>query len=97
MTSGDLPQAVSAGGDRRGWPHRRVQWIAADVPAFEPGSAHAGAHSLDDQVAFELGDRTDDDDDGPAQRAGRVDLFAEADELDIDAVQLVQDFEEVLG
>ena len=50
----------------------------SDVPAFEASPPHAGTHSLDDQVAFELGDGSDDDDDGAAQRAAGVDLFAEA-------------------
>jgi len=71
--------------------------LPADVPAFEPGPPHAGAHPLDDQVAFKLRDRTDDDDDGPAQRAGRVDIFPEADELDVQVVERVQDFEQVPG
>ena len=47
--------------------------------------------------AFEFGDRSDDDDDGAAQRAARVDLLAEADELDVEPVQLVEHFEEVPG
>ncbi len=69
--------------------------MASDVPAFETSAPHAGAHPLDDQVAFELGDGADDDDDGAAQRAAGVDLFAEADELDAEPVQLVEHFEEV--
>ena len=49
------------------------------------------------RVAFELSDRADDDDDSPAQWAGRIDRLAEADELDIRAVELIQDFEQVFG
>jgi hypothetical protein len=60
------------------------------VPAFETSTPHAGADSFDDQVAFELGDGSDDHDDGAAQRAARVDIFAEADELDVDPVELRQ-------
>jgi hypothetical protein len=30
----------------------QFQRIAAYVPAFKAGAPHAGAHSLDDQVAF---------------------------------------------
>ena len=30
----------------------QFQWMAADVPAFEAGSPHACAHSLDDEVAL---------------------------------------------
>ncbi len=61
------------------------QWVAADVLAFETGAPHAGAHPLDDQVAFQFGDGADDDDDGPAQRAAGVDIFPEADVLDVEA------------
>jgi len=39
----------------------------------------------------------DDHDDGAAQRAARVDLLAEADELDAERVQLVEYLEEVPG
>jgi hypothetical protein len=38
--------------------------------------------AMNDQVALELGDSTDDDYDCPAQRAASVDVRAEADELD---------------
>ena len=72
------------------------QRSAADVPALEACTPHAGADPLDNKVAFEFGDGADDDDDGAAQRAARVDLLAEADELDIEAVQLVEHVEEVL-
>ena len=68
---------------------------SSDVPAFEAGAPHAGTDSLDDQVAFELGDRSDDHDDGAAQWAARVDLLAEADELDVEPVEFVEHFEEV--
>ena len=43
--------------------------IAADVPALEAGSPHAGLDPLDNERALELRDSPDDDDDGPAQRA----------------------------
>ena len=48
------------------------------------------------RIAFEFGDRADDDDDGPAQRAAGVDLFPEADELDSDPVEFVEYIQEVL-
>src|ERR1035437_6599673 len=73
------------------------QSFAPDVPAFELGPPHASAHSLDDQAAFEFGDCADDYDDCPAQRPAGVDLLAEADELDVQPVQLVQNLEEVLS
>jgi len=72
-----------------------LQRIAADVPAFESGSPHACAHSLDDEVALKLSDGADDDHDGPAQRTAGVDLFAETDELDAYPVQVVEHIEEV--
>ncbi len=68
-------------------------------PICRPSSLarpHAGAHPLDDQAALQLSDGADDDHDRPTQRAGGVDLFAEADELDVQPVQLVQHLEEVL-
>jgi hypothetical protein len=71
------------------------QRISADVLSFKPGAPHAGAHSLDDQVAFQLGDCADDDHDGPAQRTASIDILPEADVLDFQPVQFVQDIEEV--
>src|ERR1035438_10483496 len=73
-----------------------LQRVVADVAAFKAGAPHAGAHSLDDQVAFEFGDGADDDYDGPAQRAAGIDIFPEADVLDLQPVQLVQDLKKVL-
>ena len=67
------------------------------MPSFELGSPHAGSHPLDDQRTFQFGDRSDDDDDGAAQRAARIDLLTEADELDVEVVELVEDLEEVPG
>src|ERR1019366_5534366 len=43
-----------------------------------------------------LSDGADDDDDRPAQGPAGVDLLAEADELHVEPVQLVQHLEEVL-
>ena len=71
------------------------QWIASDVPALETGAPHAGPDPLDDQVAFQFCDRTDDHDDGAAQGTARVDLLAEADELDVEPVELIQHLQEV--
>ena len=73
----------------------KIKWAASDVSAFEPRSAHAGTDSLDNEVAFELSDGSDDDYEGAAQRAAGVDLLAEADELDVQPVQFVEHFEEV--
>ena len=62
------------------------------MPAFEPGPPHAGLDSLDDQVVFQFCDGADDNDQGAAQRAARVDLLAEADELYIDALQFIESY-----
>ena len=74
----------------------KIKWAASDVSAFEPRSAHAGTDSLDNEVAFELSDGSDDDYEGAAQRAAGVDLLAEADELYIDTLQFIEHFKEVL-
>ena len=73
----------------------QFQWMAADVTAFEASAPHAGAHSLDDEVALKLSDGADDDYDGSAQRSAGVDLFPERDELDAYPVQVVEHIEEV--
>ncbi len=70
------------------------QRIASDVPAFQTGTPHAGADPPDDEVAFALGDRTDDHDNRAAQGIACVDLLAEADELDVEPVELIEDVEE---
>ena len=97
MAAGDLAQTLALAAFAVDCPTVDREGLPTDVTAFELGSPHAGSHALDDQVAFEFGDRTDDHDDGPAQRAGRVDAFAEADELDVEPVELVQDLEEDAG
>ena len=95
MSLGDLAQTEAAAAITEDRIAIELERISSDMPAFEPGAPHAGFHSLDDQVAFELGDDTDDRDDGAAQRAARVDLLAERDELDVEVVEFVEDLEEV--
>ena len=70
--------------------------LASDVAAFELCPPHAGPDPLDDQVALQLGDRSDDDHHRTAQRTSGIDLLAEADELDIEPVQLIEHLQEVL-
>ena len=65
-----------------------IQRPATDVATFQLGPAHSGAYPFDDQVPLQLGDGADDDDDGAAQRAARVDVLPEADELDLQVVEL---------
>ena len=60
------------------------QGLPSDVATFELGPPHTGAHSFDDQAALQFSDGADDDHDRPTQRAAGVDLFAEADELDVE-------------
>ena len=71
-----------------------LEWTSSDVAAFEPGATHAGADSLDDQVALQFS-YCSDDHNSAAQRAAGVDLFAIADELDVEPVQLIENFKEV--
>ena len=51
----------------------QIERLASDVAAFEPGAAHPGPHPLDDQAAFKFCNRSDDDHDGAAERAGGID------------------------
>src|ERR1019366_1402397 len=67
-----------------------------DLPTLQLCSPHACLHALDDQAPFKLGDGPDDDNHGATERPARVYVFAEADELHIEAVQVVDDFEKVL-
>ena len=79
VSLGDLAQAVAVLAIAKDGLAIEIERPAADVTAFEAGAPHAGAHPLDDQVAFEFGDGADDDHDGAAQRAAGVDLLAEAE------------------
>jgi hypothetical protein len=72
-----------------------VEWSTADMSSFQAGATHACAHPFDDEIPLQLGDGTDDDDNGSPQRAASIQVFTEADELDVEVVELVQHFEEV--
>src|ERR1019366_10715445 len=76
-----LSQAVTLLAVTMGGGTIEYQSFPPDMPAFELGPPHAGAHSLDDETALQLCDRADDDDDRPAQRTAGVDRFAEANEI----------------
>src|SRR5215469_15264128 len=69
--------------------------LAPDVSALQFCAAHSGPYPFDDQVAFELGDGSDDDHNRPAQWTAGVDLLAEADELDVEPVQFIEHIQEV--
>lgn len=59
-----------------------VQRTAADVLSFQAGAPHAGAYAFDDKAALEFGNRTDDNDNGTAERTAAVHVFSNGDELD---------------
>src|ERR1022692_3586527 len=71
------------------------QSFPPDMPSFELGPPHTGAHSLDDQTTLQLRDGSDDDNNRAAQGPAGIDLFAEADELDVQPVKLIQQLEEM--
>ena len=62
----------------------------ADMLAFELGPSHTGRSALLDalyyKVALELGDGAHDDDNSTAQRTAGIDVFPEADELDVQMI-----------
>src|SRR5947207_2221269 len=72
-----------------------VERTATETAAFEAGAAHAGPNPLDDQAALQFRNGGDDDRDGAPQRAAGVEVLAEADELDVEMVEIVEYFEEV--
>ncbi len=53
------------------------------MPAFELGAPHSGAHPLDDEIPLQFGDGADDDDHGAAERTACVEIFPEANLLDV--------------
>src|ERR1035437_6333173 len=86
MALGDLPDALAT----------LTVLLDGDVVQHQGSAAHAGAHSLNDQASFELGDGADDHDDGASQRTTGVDIFSEADIFDSCPIQFVEHIEEVL-
>jgi hypothetical protein len=95
MSFSDLPDAIPHASFAKDGFAIDIYGVASDVAALQLGSSHSGSDSFDDQAAFEFCDSSDDDDDGPAQGTGCVDRLSERDELDVEAGELVQDFEEV--
>lgn len=95
MISGELPRAPSLSAVTDDGVAIEIQRPAPDVAALETGTPHADLDSLDDQVAFEFSDRSDDDNDGAAVRAVRIDVLIERKEPDFEPVQFIQDLEEV--
>jgi hypothetical protein len=61
VSSGDLSDALATLTVLLDGEAVQDQRSSADALAFETGAPHAGADPLDNQVAFELGDGSDDD------------------------------------
>ena len=61
-----LSKALAAGAILEDGRAIELQWLPSDVASFELRAAHAGAHSLDDQAAFEFCDCPDDHHNGRA-------------------------------
>ena len=95
ITLGELAEALSLSSIPQDPDAIEVEWFAANVTAFELRAAHAGAHPLNNQIAFEFRDGADNHHDRPTQWAAGIDLFAETYELDIDTIQLIEHFQEV--
>jgi len=95
MATCDLAETLAATAIAADCGTIEIKRFPSDVAAFEFGSPHSGPDSLDDEVALQFSDGADDHDDGAAQRAAGVDLFPERDELNIQPVQFIEDFEEV--
>ena len=74
-----------------------VEWRSTDSPTFQFRSPHAGSNSLDDKTFFQFGNRTDNHDYRPAERASCVDIFPETDELDFEVAQFIEHFQEMAG
>ena len=72
-----------------------VEGLATDVPAFEFRPTHTGSDAFDYQRSFQFGDRADDHDDGSAECSAGIEVFAEADELDAEATQFIENFQVV--
>jgi hypothetical protein len=96
MAPGDLSDALALAAVLLDGGTVQYQRLAADVLPFETSAPHAGADPLDDQAALEFGDGADDHDKSAAQRAAGVEIFPEADVLNPDPIQLVQDIKEML-
>lgn len=72
-----------------------VERCSADSPAFQFRSTHSSSNSLDDQTLFEFGNGTHNHDDRSTKRTGRVDIFPQTDELDVEVTQFVEHFQEM--
>jgi hypothetical protein len=83
MCLADLSQAEAAAAIGNDGSCIQVKRFAADVPAFETRTAHAGTNAFNNQRALLFRDCADDYRDGAAKGAAGIESFAEGDELDI--------------
>src|SRR5690348_16590862 len=97
VSFGDLAQAQAAVAILADGVPVKIERPPSEAAAFQPGAAHSGTYALDDEIAFQLRNRSDDGDKSPAQRAAAVQGFAVADELDAEVVEFVQHLQEVTG
>jgi hypothetical protein len=92
---GDLTETLSSTAVLENGNPVDVEWPPADMSAFQPSAAHACPYPLDDEIPFQFGDSSDDDNDGPPERAAGIEVLPEADELDVEVVEFVEHLEEV--
>jgi len=66
VSLGDLAQALPSIAVLKDSTPVDVERPPADMPALQAGAAHPCPHPFDDEIPFEFGDSSDDDNDGPA-------------------------------
>ncbi len=86
MDLGQLTQTEAMGSIPEQGLTIEVEPGATDVLAFELGSPHTSPDALNNKVAFQLGYGADDDYNSTAQWTAGVDVFPEADELDVEMI-----------
>jgi len=64
--------------------------------SFQLSSAHPGSDSFDDQVAFQFSNGGEDNHNGPSQRAAGIELYLAGNELQVQVMELIEQFQEVL-
>jgi len=90
MRLGDLAQALAPSALLENSNAIDIEWPPADMPSLEPCAAHSCPHPFDDEIPFEFCDGADDDHDGPPEWPAGIKILAEADELDVEMVELIQ-------
>jgi hypothetical protein len=95
MGLGDLTQTLAPSALLENSNPIDFEWPPADMSSLQPGAAHPCPHPFDDEIPFEFCDGADDDHDGPPEWPAGIKVLWEADELDVEMVELVEHFEEV--